>query len=140
MIGVVDSSVAVKWYVAEQDSDLAATLLGVELAAPELIRAEVANALWKKVRKGEARQEQVTPALPHLAASVILLPSDMLAEQALEVAFHLGHPVYDCFFLVLAKRLQVPLITSDARLYGRTRGSHLAEAVMMLPNWVEAHG
>ena len=44
---VVDASIAVKWSVIEQDSDLAAKLIESdhELIAPELLAVEVANAL-----------------------------------------------------------------------------------------------
>ena len=45
---VVDASVAIKWLVDEPLSERAAKLLkdDLPLAAPELIYAEAANALW----------------------------------------------------------------------------------------------
>ena len=52
---VVDASVAVKWLVAEEDSDAADRLLagGDDLHAPRLMASEIANALWRKARMGE---------------------------------------------------------------------------------------
>jgi predicted nucleic acid-binding protein len=52
---VVDASVAVKWYLPEPESDAAGRLLDPEhdLIAPDLLFAEVGNALWKRWRRGE---------------------------------------------------------------------------------------
>ncbi len=140
MISVVDSSVAVKWYVAEADSDIAEILLQRPLIAPDLIRAEVANALRKKVLRGELEPAQTVAALPHLARSVRLMPSEAFAESALELSLDLVHPVYDCFFLLLAQTLDFPLVTSDRRLWKRTRGTPFAERVVMLSDWEHGDG
>ncbi|HEV2866158.1 MAG TPA: type II toxin-antitoxin system VapC family toxin [Allosphingosinicella sp.] len=136
---VVDSSVAVKWYVAEPDSGRARTLIGRPLLAPDLIRAEVANALWKKVRRGEATAAQARGALPHLARSVILLPSEPFSEMALDLSLDLGHSVYDYFFLEMARTLDFPLLTSDEKLWTRTRGSSFADGVILLRDWDQEH-
>lgn len=135
MIAVVDSSVAVKWYVAEPDSSFAADLLGRELVAPDLIRAEVGNALWKKACKQEIGSDQARLAMLHLAAAVAIVPSPPLAEVALETALDLGHPVYDCFFLILAERLDLPLVTADVRLQQRVTGSRFEGRVRALIDW-----
>ena len=57
---VVDASVAVKWLVAEEDSDAADRLLagGDDLYAPRLMVSEVANAVWRKARMGEIERGQ----------------------------------------------------------------------------------
>ena len=49
---VVDASVAVKWFVPEQDSDADARLTGSceDLHAPRLLTAELSNAQWRKAR------------------------------------------------------------------------------------------
>jgi predicted nucleic acid-binding protein len=135
LISVVDSCVAVKWYAPEPDSPLALTLIGRALIAPDQIRAEVASALWKKVRAGEMKRSQAEEALPHLALSVRLMPSEPLAEMALDLAFDLGQPVYDCFFLALAQTLDFPLITADGKLWLRTRGTPFNDRVVMLRDW-----
>lgn len=135
MISIVDTSVAVKWYACEPDSEIAAQLLGRPLAAPDLIRAEVGNSLWKKVRKGEITPAQAQSALPQLARSVMLLPSEALAESALDLALELGHPIYDCVFLALAQTLDFPLITADKRLWSQTRNTVFSDRVIMLAEW-----
>ena len=95
----------------------------------------MANALWKKVRRGEMQRRQACDALPHLSHAVILLPWESFAETVLELSFDLGHPVYDCFFLELARTLDFPLITSDERLWQRTRGSSFDKRVIRLMDW-----
>ena len=140
MISVVDSSVAVKWYAAESDSERAAALIPHPLIAPDLIRAEVANALWKKLRLRQIARAQAVDALPHLSRTITLLPSEAFAEDAFELSLELGHPVYDCFFLVLARTLDFPLITSDKRLWLRTRDTALESLVINLGDWREPDG
>lgn len=135
MIAVVDSSVAVKWYAAEADSLLARRLLRRPLAAPDLIRIEVANALARKVGRGEMQRAQTVEALPHLSRSVTLLRSEPFAEQALDLSLDLAHPVHDCFFLVLARTLDFPLVTADEKLWKRTRDSLFADRVILLRYW-----
>jgi predicted nucleic acid-binding protein len=55
---VVDASVAVKWVIAEGGSDSAERLLDHPLVAPDLLFAECANILSKKVRRGEVTKEE----------------------------------------------------------------------------------
>ena len=44
-------------------------------------------------------------------------PSDRsLQAEALALACHLGHPVYDCLYLVLARREVALLLTADQKL------------------------
>lgn len=53
---VVDASVAVKWLIAEDDSNIAREMAAREedLHAPRLMASEIANALWRKARLGES--------------------------------------------------------------------------------------
>jgi predicted nucleic acid-binding protein len=37
-------------------------------------------------------------------------------REVLRLASHSGHPTYDCEFIALARRLGVPLITTDKKL------------------------
>jgi predicted nucleic acid-binding protein len=140
LISVVDSSVTVKWYAAESDSPHARRLIGCPLVAPDLIRAEVANALWKKLRLGQMAMSQAALALPHLSRTVTLLPSEAFAEEALELSSALGHPVYDCFFLLVARTLDFPLITADKKLWARTRDTELEGRVIGLADWSDNNG
>ena len=57
---VVDASVVVKWLVPEIHSDAARRLLVLphEYVAPDLLFAETANTIWKKIRRGELTAEE----------------------------------------------------------------------------------
>ena len=49
-------------------------------------------------------------------APVLLAPDESLASAVLELSFQLDHPIYDCLYVALARYLNLPLITADARL------------------------
>lgn len=125
---IVDASVAVKWFVAEDLHEVARNLLTVDepLLAPDILATEFANVMWVKTRRREIEPEQAARALgavvqgvPLLRASVPLLP------RALEFAGVLDHPVYDCVYLALAHQLAAPLVTADRRLLTAVEGSTL---------------
>jgi predicted nucleic acid-binding protein len=118
---VVDASVAIKWLVDEPLSERAAKLLNddLSLAAPELIYAEAANALWAIARRGQISAADVREALDLLADVPLTVPSSMrqLMAAAARLAHDLDHPVYDCLYLALALQEQRPVITADRRFY-----------------------
>ena len=59
MTAVIDASVAIKWVVPEAGTEEAVELLGRGgLVAPDLLFAECANILWKKVRNGELQKSE----------------------------------------------------------------------------------
>lgn len=120
---LVDTSVVVKWFVAEAGQAEAELLIGEPLAAPDLLVVEVSNALWKKWRKRELEREHATTAQTMVGSFVELRPSRPFAEQALAIAFELGHPVYDCFYLAMSESMDVPIVTADARLKARCKGT-----------------
>jgi predicted nucleic acid-binding protein len=116
---VVDSSVAVKWYVPEKHSDSAATLLDEsnELVAPDLLPAEFGNALWKKRRRGELTDAEVRSIVGVFPAVPLQIYSAMtLLEAAVEIALQTARTVYDCLYVALAVALNATLVTADARL------------------------
>jgi predicted nucleic acid-binding protein len=116
---VVDTSVALKWFVREEGSEAAAGLVGTDMVAPELLTAELGNALWKKWRRREIAQPQAAQALLELPDIIELLDASALVDRAFEIACELEHPVYDCHFLALAEQVDCSLVTSDTR-FART--------------------
>lgn len=123
---VVDASVALKWFVAEPDSGPARSLLaaGEDLIAPDLIVAELCNAAWRLRRRNEMTDEQVgivASRAPHMF--VERFPLDALAPRGSTIAVSLDHPVYDCFYLALAERVDVPVVTADRRLLAKVTGT-----------------
>jgi len=128
MTAVIDASVATKWVLPEIDADRAATLRerGEDYIAPSLLVAEIGSAVWKRARRGELTAAQAASAI-ELATALMtrLVPLDGLATHALEFAIRLDHPVYDCFYLALAAREDVPLITADRRLLAKASEANL---------------
>ena len=46
----------------------------------------------------------------------VIEPDRQLQAEALALACHLDHPVYDCLYLALARREAAVLVTADQRL------------------------
>jgi predicted nucleic acid-binding protein len=123
---VVDASVAVKWLVPEHGSDAADRLLTTsqKLFAPDLIRVEVAAALTRRFRTGQAPEGEVREDCdrwPRLLAEgiVTLTPAEQDYPEAAALALQLKHPFQDCLYLALARRLQAPLVTADPKFIER---------------------
>ncbi|HEY0139681.1 MAG TPA: type II toxin-antitoxin system VapC family toxin [Thermoanaerobaculia bacterium] len=117
---VVDTSVAIKWFVPEVHSEAAVRVLdtGDTLIAPDLIVAEVGNTLWKKIGRGEiSRDEGVQILAAFEGIGVELYPSAVLSHSALELACELQCTVYDALYLALAVARDCKVITADRRFY-----------------------
>ena len=126
---VVDASVAIKWYLAEEDWETARGILAGadQITAPELVVVEVSNAAWKAYRRGLIAAEQ--QAL--IAADVVqvfdrLEPLSHLSVRASAIAREIDYPVYDCFYLALSEAKDASLVTSDERLLAKTNDTAFA--------------
>ncbi len=115
---VVDVSVAVKWFVAEDESAQARALVtsGIILMAPDLFIAELGSVLLKKVRRGEMLAEVVPRALASTNLVVGLAPSLSLTESAFEIAHRYNRSFYDALYVALAIREGCRLVTADESL------------------------
>lgn len=120
---VLDSSVALKWFLTEPDSAKALLLRDDvraavhELLAPDVFPVEIAHALTRAERQG-----RITPAegatmlslalveLPVMHPALALLPRAYVISSAARIG------VYDCLYVALAEREGCQLITADARL------------------------
>ena len=104
---VIDASVAVKWFLPEQDSENALLLAANhQLRAPPLLMAEVGNAIWKKLRHGELIEKLDAFARHADLGQVVEIVegrTSELAVRALELALMLDHAIYDCVYLALAE-------------------------------------
>ena len=132
---VIDASVAVKWVVPEVLSDKADALLAGrdDLAAPDLLLVEAANALWHKTVRKEISPPEADQALALLLESSIeLVATAPLLPRALDLARALTHQVYDCVYLALAERERAGLVTADSRLVTRSARRRLRVRVIDL--------
>jgi predicted nucleic acid-binding protein len=114
---VIDASVAIKWVIAEAGTAEALALRRHRLFAPDLLVAECANVLWKKVCRNELSAEEARFAARLLErVDVELVSTRHLLVSATALAVALGHPAYDCIYLVLAESLSCDFVTADRRL------------------------
>jgi predicted nucleic acid-binding protein len=116
---VVDASVVIKWFVPEIHSDAARRLLALphEYAAPDLLFAETANTIWKKIRRKELTKEdgqRLVGDIDRIAVETVSCRA--LAEDAYALADATGRTVYDAMYVTLAVRLGTRLLTADDRL------------------------
>jgi predicted nucleic acid-binding protein len=115
---VLDASAAVRLILADPAAaDLAERVGGAALVlAPELMLTELANTLWKLQRANRLNDLDPQELLAEARELVDRLEPDRhLQAEALALACHLNHPVYDCLYLALARRA-ASLISSDRRL------------------------
>lgn len=129
---IIDASVGVKWLIPEIDSPQAMALVGNELLVPALFHSEVANAIWKKARRGELEIGELLPQFPKLRAMTRTLDDATFAEHALALGRELDHPIYDCLYLAAAESLDDIVVTADKRFLRRVETSRYADRVVDL--------
>jgi predicted nucleic acid-binding protein len=116
---VLDASAAVRLIIGEPAVAYLAELIrdAPLVLAPELMLTEVANTLWK-LQRGEQLVGLDPQQLLTEARDLVdrVEPDRHLHAEALALACHLDHPVYDCLYLALARREAATLITADCRL------------------------
>ena len=135
---VVDSSVAMKWFVPEAHSDRALRLLDgtFELVAPDLLLPECGNALWKKISRGEIGLDDGRAIIQALGrAPIRIISSAALVEAALEIATAFRRTVYDGLFVALAVARECPLITADERFVRAMADGPLSGNIRGLSGW-----
>ncbi len=123
---VLDASVVVKTYLAEDGSEAAAALVTgpARLVAPELIRLEVAAAFCRRVRRWELDPAEARVRADHWLGQLrrglfTLTPDRDLLPDATELALELRHPLQDCLYLAAARRAGAPLVTADRAFHDR---------------------
>ena len=124
---VVDASVAVKWFLHEEDSEKALGIASseIDLMAPTLLFVEVANALGKRVRRKELSRADAIAAYRDLVSAPIarIAVDEQLTDEALELATVLSHSVQDCIYLAVAMRRDTRLLTAD-RNFAKAARTH----------------
>jgi predicted nucleic acid-binding protein len=99
------------------------------VVVPDVFVSEVSNAVWKMHRFG---------GTPRVNADVLLdravripdetVPSDSLYRDAFNSAISEKHPVYDLFYLVLARRERAAILTLDKELHKLAKKHGVATA------------
>lgn len=136
---VVDASVVVKWFLPESETAEAADILryirrgDAHAAVPELLLAETANVVWKRVVQGSispadaaAIVDAIVECPFHVERTAPLLPT------ALAIAMETRCTVYDAIYVALAVQLDGVLMTADQKLARLMSGRPYAQRIRML--------
>ena len=130
---VVDASVVLKWLglfrheplVTEAQSLLDRWLQGsLELVAPDLLWAEVANAHWRGARQNRFTSADARASLATLHShGLLIVQSEPFIDRALEIALRYERTAYDSLYVALAENLNATLVTADEKLANALAGS-----------------
>lgn len=115
---VVDASVAAKWFLPEPDAPAALRLLSgrYHLVAPDLIRAEFGNIVWKLYARGTLDAKEASDMVEHfLSMPLEIHDSTYLLALALQIAIATKRTVYDSLYLALAMDVNGTVLTADER-------------------------
>lgn len=125
---VLDASVALKWFLPEPDSDLAAPFLqrfaeGTEhFVAPEILLAEFAHVLTKHKRGGRIDSATASDIwADFLSLGIELVPVAATAGAAFRECLTAHGSFYDALYVVLARERSCTVLTADdgmANAYG----------------------
>jgi predicted nucleic acid-binding protein len=128
---VLDSSVALKWVLAEADSMKAVRLRdeyqnGIhQLLAPDVFLPEIANGLASAERQGRIKSGESALFLHDiLRAAPALHPTAPLLLRAMALAIANRRAVYDCVYLALAEAERCELVTADDQFVRGLRASY----------------
>lgn len=138
---VVDSSVAIKWFVPEIHSEIAAQLLDprqeLDLFAPDLLVAEFGNTLWQKIGRKEIDFPKPKEIFDKFLAQIVgtslwLQPSTDFAQTALRISNDEHRTFYDSLYLAVAVTMGCRLVTADVKLAKAIQKGKLAVHILLL--------
>ena len=120
---IVDASVAVKWFLEEENQKSAIHLANecgknrIKIIVPEFFFVEMANVFWSKTERNLLKIFEAMEMMDRLVKLGLKRYSDHeLSEVALENALQYGISVYDALYVSLAEIYVAPLVTADETL------------------------
>jgi predicted nucleic acid-binding protein len=115
---VVDASALAAFVFQEPEGDAVRQRLdGAEVFAPELLRFELANMAWKKIKRQPDDATKILTALSlALDSRFGLIWQHVDARDVVLLAHATGTTPYDASYLWLAASLGADLVTLDERL------------------------
>jgi predicted nucleic acid-binding protein len=135
---VLDSGVAVKWFVAEPHAAEAGRVFDEYLAgnltllAPDFIYAEFGNILWKKQAfqgYNPADAQRIVDEFRTQITLTLASTADLL-DDAYRIAVAHKRTVYDSLYLALGVRAGCRSVTADEKLVNAV-GAHFANVVWL---------
>ncbi len=137
---VVDSSISVKWFIEEDDSDVAQLILdrytngNLLFLAPNLIQAEFGNIVWKKlVFRGLSVADADFAIQEFKTISFVLTPISILFDNAFQIAVKYKRTFYDSLYLALSVKENCAFVTADEKFYNAVKQDF--PKMILLANW-----
>lgn len=125
---IIDSSVAVKWYLPDEENTDAIKIKSdftkklVSVSVPILFFYEVSNILRTVSKSLRIDREKSTKAFEDiLNLNFTTYFSKVLFKNALQKALNLDITAYDAAYVVLAEHLQISLFTADEKLVKKAK-------------------
>src|SRR5262249_31198863 len=89
----------------------------LELVVPDLFWSELANFLWKGVRRKQISADTAETSLQRMTTHDFpTIPSQTILSRALSIAIGFDRPIYDSIYVALAVDQNASLITADEKL------------------------
>lgn len=120
---IIDSSVAIKWYLPDESDNNALKMRSdfadgnILISVPTLFFYEVSNILRTSTESLRLiRQKSIQAYQDLLELNFVSYANKELFKAALERGLQLDLTAYDASYVVLAENLQVPFYTADEKL------------------------
>ena len=122
---MVDASSLAALFLPDEDSSMVESYLdqAETIAAPKLAIVETAAAFFRRVRKGSLTVPQAETAAGSWrqivqSGGISFYEDAEVLSEACTTAGRLQHPLQDCVYLELARKLDYTLVTGD-RVFGK---------------------
>lgn len=143
---VIDSSVALKWWLddeefVEEARVLLNELVGgkIELVVPELWLYEIANGINTAVKRGRISNDTGEEFIEELQSiTATLVPVNSYLTKTYKESAKYNHAIYDIVYMVVAENKQIPFITADKKFCDKVKSkkpfvTHLSDCKDSLP-------
>lgn len=136
---VLDTSVILKWYLEEEDSDKALNYLKeylnrqINITVPDLILYEISNAL-RYNKDFIVNDIKLVIESIYLSKIKIVSPTIELINQAIEFSSSFDVSIYDSTYLALASLFNFQFITADEKFYKKIISKNKNLKIKLLKN------
>ncbi len=122
---VIDTSVVLKWYLADEEySQKALSILDkyvsneLDILAPSLLEYEVINGLIIAKKRGRIQEKKILTAIEgFISLEIKLINLSLYYPKVLHYSKIYNRSAYDASYLALAYDEDISLITADKGLY-----------------------
>jgi hypothetical protein len=136
---IVDASVAAKWFIEEEHSEAALSVLDEkhQLHAPDFLLLEINATIWKWIRRNAISLSEANDVwIAFRQYPIQYHPFASLLDTAFAIANQTGRSVYDCLYIALAAVIKGGMVTADRALYDAVKNGPFTENVV----WIEDVG